>query len=196
MLETAEVDFEAIQAELPEIADLERQELRAGVLNVWASFLSSSSYGRIADAPAFPGLSKYDLARHTRHVCKNAMHLADTLEEFWDISCERDLLLAACLVHDSSKLVEMEGPTGTATPLGKALLHAQLAGVRCLDFGLPHEVVYMVTYHPYTPPHVHIKPESLEHIILTWADLAACDPPFFVEGQATHLEITKRFFQL
>jgi hypothetical protein len=196
MVTETETQSDAIRAELPEIEQLQSEDLRVGVLKVWGSFLDASSYDRIADAPAFPGLPKYDLARHTRHVCKNALHLADTLEEFWDIRCQRDLLLAACLLHDSSKLVEMEGPDGAATPTGRALLHAQLAGVRCLDFGLPYEVVYMVTYHPYTPPHVHIKPESIEHIILTWADLAACDPPFFVEGQATHLEITKRFFQL
>ncbi len=93
-------------------------------------------------------------------------------------------------------MVEYTGPEGSHTEIGKALLHAQLAGVRCLDVGLSAKVANIVSYHPYTPPHVHVRPQHLEFVILTWADLAAVDPIFMLAGKATHLEFAKRFFEI
>jgi hypothetical protein len=185
-----------IGTELPEIDLIMSGSMREQLVRLWADFLSSSTYARIGDAPAFPGLDRYDLATHTRHVVRNSLALADSLKEFWAVDYERDILIAAALAHDASKLVEYSGPEGAKTELGKALLHAQLAGVRCMDVGLPFKVAHMVTLHPFTPPHVHVKPQYVEFIILTWADLAAADPLFFLEGKATHLEFAKRFFQL
>ncbi len=185
-----------IRRELPEIDMLEPAETQEKVIALWAGFLRESSYGSIGDAPALPGLPGYDLARHTRHVVRNCLHLADTLKEFWDIDCDRQALLAAALTHDASKLVEYQGPEGSPTEIGQALLHAQLAGVRCLDVGLSPKVANIVSYHPFTPPHVHVKPQHVEFVILTWADLAAVDPISMLEGKATHLEFAKRFFQL
>jgi HD domain len=186
----------AVVAELPEIRSLSTPELQSKVVAVWRSFLVESTYPTISACPAIPGLPQYDLAGHTRHVVANCMFMADSLLQFWSIACDRDALLAAALTHDASKLVEQEGPNGAKSELGRALLHAQAAGVRCLEVGLPPKVAYMVTMHPYTPPHVHIKPQYVELVILTWADLGAADPLLFLGGEATHLEIRRRFFEL
>jgi hypothetical protein len=141
-------------------------------------------------------MSGYDLARHTRQVVKNSLGFADTMKEFWNLECDREDLITAAILHDASKVVEYTGPNGQESEIGKALLHAQLAGVRCLDFGLSPKVANIVSYHPHTPPHVHVRPQYVEFVILTWADLASVDPIFFLEGKATHLEIGKRFFEL
>src|SRR5438105_4657463 len=125
-----------VKDELPEIEMLESSADQEKVIALWAGFLSNSSYSRIGDAPALPGVRGYDLARHTRHVVSNCVHLADTLMEFRGVDCDRQALLTAALVHDASKLVEYQGPEGDPTEIGAALLHAQLAGVRCLDLGL------------------------------------------------------------
>ena len=187
--------LQSVRDELPEISMIANEAMQEQTTAVWAAFLRDSTYERIADAPAFPGLA-YDLAVHTRHVTLLANSMLGLLKELWDVECDRDVLLAGCLLHDASKLVEMTGPDGTKTEVGAALLHAQLAGVRCLDAGLPPTVVSIVTRHPYTPPHVHQTPDSLEFVLLTYADLAAADPLFFVSSQPTHFEFAKRFFQL
>lgn len=185
-----------VREELPEIAELTDPGTQAAVVEVWTSFLEETSYPTIASAPALPGISGYDLAAHTRHVAQNARALAEAMTSFQGIAHDHDDLLAAALTHDASKLVEQQGPNGERTELGKALLHAQIAGVRCLERGLSHKVAYIVSYHPYTPPHVHITPQCVEMILLTWADLMAVDAIFFDQGKPTHLEITKRFFSL
>lgn len=191
-----EQDISLVKEDLPEIDDLTDPDTRQKVTLVLASFLRESSYARISDAVAFPGLPKYDLARHTRQVIKNAMYMAETMTELWGLDCNRQDLLAASLTHDASKLVEREGADGSATVLGKAFLHGQLAGVRCLEAGLSPKIAHLVTFHPFTPPHVHVKPQYVEMLLLTWADLGAADPIFFLEGKPTHLEFEKRFFQL
>lgn len=185
-----------IRAELPELDRLNSPELQQKVVSVWESFLDASSYDAISSAPAFPGTGDYDLAKHTRQVVQNSIYLAETSREFGQVDCDMEELIAAALVHDASKLVEREGPEGRKTAVGRALLHAQIAGVRCLEMGLSEKVAYLVTWHPYTPPHVHIKPRYVEMVILTWADLAAADTVFFAAGKPTHLEFEKRFFTL
>jgi HD domain-containing protein len=194
--EVSETKAREIRDELPEIGLLHSDDVQKKVVAVWSTFLADSTYARIGDCPALPGLQGYDLARHTRHVVQNCVDQADTLKEFWDIDCDREALLTAALVHDASKLVEYTGVDGAHTEIGKALLHAQLAGVRCLDVGLSAKVANIVTYHPYTPPHVHVRPQYVEFVILTWADLAAVDPIFFLAKKATHLEIARRFFEI
>lgn len=189
-------DLAKVRSELPEIDLLTDPDDQERVTAVWASFLRASSYSSIADAPAFPGLARYHLAGHTRQVVRNCIALAESMTEFWDIEYDREALLTAALTHDASKLVEREGPDGRETPIGEALLHAQLAGVRCLEFGLSPKVAYLVSHHPFTPPHIHLKPKYNEFVLLSWADLAAADPVFFHEGKATHLDIEKRFFSL
>jgi len=57
-------------------------------------------------------------------------------------------------------------------------------------------VAYLVSHHPFTPPHIHVKPKYNEFVILSWADIAAADTVFFHEGFPTHLDIQKRFFSL
>lgn len=185
----------SVTEELPELGLISDEVMRQQATAVWAGFLRDSSYARISDAPAFAGL-KYDLALHTRHVTLLAKHMADLMSSFWSVECDRDILFAACLLHDASKLVEMEGTEGSKTELGSTLLHAQLAGVRCLDAGLPMRVANLVTLHPFTPPHIHQRPQSIEFVILTYADLASADPLFFVDAKPTHFEFAKRFFTL
>jgi hypothetical protein len=194
--EVSEVTAREILEDVPEIGLLKSTETQEKVVAVWASLLADSTYARIREAAAFPGMTGYDLARHTRQVVKNSLATADTMKEFWDLDCDRETLLTAAILHDASKVVEYTGPDGQESEIGKALLHAQLAGVRCLDFGLSPKVANIVSYHPYTPPHVHVRPQYVEFVILTWADLAAVDPIFFLAGKPTHLEFAKRFFEL
>ena len=62
--------------------------------------------------------------------------------------------------------------------------------------GRPRSSLYAPTETTHTPPHVHVRPQYVEFVILSWADLGSVDPIFFLDGLPTHLEIGKRFFEL
>jgi hypothetical protein len=106
------------------------------------------------------------------------------------------IVVAAAILHDSSVLVEREGPDGQKSEIGKTFLHAQLGGVRCYEAGLPNDIANMVSRHPYTPPHIYIEPPNIESVILAYADLGASDSVAFLEKRPTHLDIRNRFFSL
>ena len=182
---------EGILEELPEIKLLSTQDLQDKVVSVWASLLIESEYEKIGECGKLKG---YDLAKHTRHVTKTCIALADLMEEFYGKSCDRDVLIASGLLHDASSVLE-KGKNGK-TELGNSLMHSQLAGVRCWEFGLPGAVAWNVSHHSFSPPHVCINPKNLEFVLLTYADLSAIDEGFYMEGKPTHLQITKRFYSI
>lgn len=186
-----------VRDDFPQLDLIQEESVRTRTTEAWALLLNASQYDSAREAPAFPnvGVGRYDLAAHTRQVVLNSVNMADTLGETWGIAVEQDLLLSAAFLHDASKVLEYD-PDGTLTAEGSAFLHAQLGGVVCRFVNLPLKVAYMVTIHPFTPPHVHIKPQNLEILILTYADLMAADCCYFVEGLPTHLDIEKRFFSL
>jgi hypothetical protein len=186
-----------VQRELPEIALIGDAGIREKVVTVLASFLRDSDWDSIDECPAVPGLEGMTLLQHIRQVTLFAVAIADNHIATFGLKVDRDALLAACFLHDSSKLVEYsKAAGGKNSPLGNHLMHAQIAGVRCVEAGLPLKVAYCVTYHVFTPPHVHLKPDCIELVLLNYADLASVDPVFFNAGKPTHFDIRMRFFSL
>ncbi len=186
----------AVERELPEISWIADDDIRAKVVTVLASFLRDSNWDSIDECPAVPGVKGMTLLQHIRQVTQFAVVMADNHAATFGLAIDRDVLLAACFLHDASKLVEYDKHSGGPTPLGAHLLHAQIAGVRCVEAGLPLKVAYICTYHPFTPPHVHLKPDCIELVIFNYADLASVDPVFFAAGKPTHFDIRARFFSL
>jgi hypothetical protein len=192
-----DTDIEQVRSEIPEIAELKNPEIERKCALVWARFLRESSYKRISDMTKIPGVTpKYDLASHTRHVIRNCVFMAQTLKELGGYECDRELLLAAAVIHDASQLLETNANNKPTEDVGVGLLHAQLGAVRALEVGLSPKVAQLVTLHPYTPPHIHLTPPNPEFLILTWADIGAVDPIFCALGLPTHVDIKKRFFSL
>ena len=176
-----EADLRLVEQEIPEILQLRDPDIRHKLALVYASFLKESPYKRISEARG-----KYDLARHSRHAALIAMSMVKILSDVWGIEVRHDICVASAILHDCDSLVSR----------GKPFMHAQLAGVRCYEAGLPDDIVNIVTRHPFTPPHIHVIPPNIESVIVAYADLGAADPIFFIEGQPTHLEFKKRFFSL
>jgi hypothetical protein len=194
--EVSDAHRAVIERELPEISLITDPDIAAKVVTVLASFLRDSNWKSLDDCPAVPGLKGMSLLQHIRQVTQFAVLMADSHNATFGLNVDRDVLLAACFLHDASKLVEYDSATGGLTPLGAHLIHAQIAGVRCVEAGLPLKVAYCVTYHVFTPPHVHLKPEFIELVVLNYADLASVDPMFFSVGKPTHFDIRARFFSL
>jgi hypothetical protein len=157
-----------VREALPEIDLIEDAELRERVAAVWQQLWSDSSFAALEDVPIGPELAPTHLP-HNRSVVTMALQVAETLERFHGIVLDRDVLVAAGLLQDVSKLVEMEpGAEGAvATELGRNFQHAFWAAHKALEQGIPMRICEIVLNHTPQSPRF---PSSLEGKVLWYLD--------------------------
>jgi HD superfamily phosphodiesterase len=175
---------EAIRSLFPEVDQIEDKSLRQGVINIWLDIGKESSFTRFEDIPKNLGSEKNRrLTDHVRAMTLMALSLADIGEREQGAKYNRDHLIAACLLHDVSKAVEVEpDPNATQTggkvvaaiksEIGHALQHAAYATHKVLAHGLPLDVAHLVLTHT---PASNLRPKTLESAYLLYADLAETD---------------------
>ncbi len=154
----------------PEINMIADPAVRQGTINVWNRLWDECKWEDINKVPCTPKLS-FPHVVHNRSVLLNSLAMADTYEKLFDVHVNRDHLISACLLQDSSKLVEYEE---TENGMGKSLLgktfpHAFYAAHVAMDENLPYEVVQAILEH--TPDSADF-PKTLIAKILYYADQA------------------------
>lgn len=163
-----------VEAALPELSDVEDDDLRAGVREAWVRACEAAGIEEMEAVPWFPpaqrdhGIEDESLVDHVRDVVAGCHALADALEARRDPELDRDLLTAAALVHDVSKLHEFDGMVETA--VGDLLGHPYF-GVHCVAAaGLPVECAHVVLSHT---SRTNVEPAFLEAEIVRRADEVA-----------------------
>jgi putative nucleotidyltransferase with HDIG domain len=157
-----------LAAELPDA-------LRGPVLRVWREMWTESDWALPTDCPYNPVAPEVDLVTHVNQVTIGALRLAEVATDTLGVDAELDVVRAAGLLHDASKLVEYEpGPDGMArkSPYGKEHQHAVLAAERSTQAGLPDAVVDIIRNH--TPQSSEV-PETIEGLCIYYADMCAAD---------------------
>ena len=153
---------------LPEIELIGDEALRQRVAAVWQDIWAASRFDGVGDVPIGPDIPHAHLP-HNRAVVAMALQVADTLERFHGIEVDRDVLVAAGLLQDVSKLVEMAPADDDVeqTDLGRGFQHAFWAAHKAFEHGLPMEVCEIVLNHTPQSPRF---PASLEGKILWYVD--------------------------
>ncbi len=155
----------------PEIREIKNPNLRDGVVRVWQRVWKECAWERIEDVPV-SGTIAYSHIRHNRAVVQVALAMARVFQEIHHTPVDVDLLLAAALLQDVSKLVEYApGPEGTPrrTELGQKLGHATYAAHVALDEGLPLDLVHIILSHS---PGSSFPWRNIEVKLLYYADQA------------------------
>ena len=144
---------------LPELSQIQDEELRTKVVDAWTYSLSRSSFDsidqiRASGNPDTPALKTGTQTDHIRGVTQLAIAISDTLHgQFPDLPIDRDLLVACALCHDVGKPYEFdpenqkrwkENTPGTGYP---AIRHTQYGTHVCLTIGLPEEVCHAAGCH-------------------------------------------------
>lgn len=158
-----------LDAHFPEVGLIKDPALAAGVRAVWAELWGRSSFADLATVPT-SGEIAYPNVPHTRSVTALALAMADVLERFHGTKLDRDVLIAACLLQDASKLVEYEPAPGGGvrkTALGRAMPHAFEAARVAAAHGVPLSVLHIIATHS---PSAAKLPETLEGRIVYLAD--------------------------
>ena len=170
-----------VREELPEVDQIADSDLREKVVKAWATALSRSSFGAIAEIrpsgnPDTPPLKVGTQADHIRGVTRLAIAIADEMTAmFPDLKVNRDLLIAGALCHDVGKPWEFDPENqarwkGAPRAAGWPSIRHPAYGVHvCLSVGLPEEVAHMAAAHS---GEGELVVRSLENTIVHHADYA------------------------
>jgi hypothetical protein len=170
---------------LPEIAQIADPVLAGQVRAVWAELWARSDFDSLESVPT-SGEIAYPFLPHTRAVIALTLSIAETFARFHGTVVDRDVLLAACLLQDASKVVEYRPRPGGGvekTPLGEALPHAFEAARLAAQHGVKLPVLHIIATHS---PSAARLPASLEGTIVYLADeldVAAIHRHQFVKEQ-------------
>lgn len=163
----------------PELNEISSPELRARVVDIWVECWSESEWERLEEAPRYPGTNQL-LHTHVRAVTKHAIAVTDTLASLHDIHADRDTVVAAALLHDTSKLLEY-APDGDgakyATPL---IQHGAYTGHKAWKYSLPETLIHAIMSHTRES---NLPPKTLEAAIVCYVDRADADFLRFSLGQ-------------
>jgi hypothetical protein len=197
--EVAAEDFELMRRLFPLAQDISDETQRDAVLVTWVRQWRKSSWEDPQDCPHANGLDvgrKFSLVKHVNAGTKISLHIAQTLIDDYEVDVDMDRLLGIALLHDVSKICELEASPdgkGVRSRLGSVFPHATLGAVEAHEAGVDDMICKSIILHPYHPPHTYIKPACLELLIHTWADHGAADTLTFVRGGITHLEKRREF---
>ncbi len=158
-----------VAATFPEVNEIRDLALREKVIQVWQRLWVESAWQRIEDLPVSPAIPRPHVP-HNRAVAQLALAMARIVREIHGVEVDTDLLLAASLLQDASKLVEYERTedgTVVRTTIGRQLGHAAYAAHVALDVELPMELVHIILSHS---PDSSLAWGSLEAKLLYYAD--------------------------
>jgi hypothetical protein len=159
------LDFQRL---FPEVDNIQDAGLRVKVEAVWQELWQISDFDSIDRLTTSPEI-RYLHIPHNRAVVAMAIAISDTFERFHGVKVDRDVLVAAALLQDASKLVEYTLADGqvTLSALGREYPHAFWAAHTALKHGVPHEICHIILTH--TPQSASF-PTSLEGKILYYVD--------------------------
>ena len=160
-----------IEKLFPRLNDIKDDELKNKVALLWLKAWKTSRYEKIED------LSQWEAERekinisnvdHTNQVVECALAAAEVVERAQKVSVDRDVLIAASILHDVDKILMFDPSNGESTPEGKYLPHSGLGSGMVMNAGLPLAVAHAVAAH--SPNYSAVKPKTPEAVIVAAAD--------------------------
>lgn len=172
----AESDIERAFPELDEIADA---ELRAQVVRVWEDALAESDFDDIHDLPWWPPhqeiVGEEWHVPHVRDVVACALALTDALNgRQGTLDVDRDVVVAGALLHDVSKLFEIDGVE--RAPFDDLLPHPHFAVHLLAEAGLSTHLQHVALAHSGGSA---VEPKTMEALVVQTADFVAANSIFW-----------------
>ena len=168
----------------PEIEQISDTTLRTGVEDIWIDIASEMAWNDLQEIPKnTKGEAGRSLVQHIRGVTNMAVAICEVANTQQNKPYNRDLLVAACLLHDASKPVEYEPmPDSVSKPgeirpgrqsqLGQSVQHASYATHKVWQKQLPLELAHLVLTHTHASG---MRGKTWEAAALFYADFADTD---------------------
>ncbi len=153
----------------PQFEQIRDQSLKQGIIDIWNELWAMSEFEDIETVPTSGEIASPNLP-HSRSVLTMCLQVADSFERYHQVVVDRDVLIAAAILQDASKVVEYR-PTGTGaverTEIGKAYGHAFWVTMLAAQRKLPTAVCHILITHS---PQAARFPQSLEGKIIYYVD--------------------------
>jgi putative nucleotidyltransferase with HDIG domain len=172
---------EEIKRAFPVIEEIRNEELRDTVYRAWRRGLSECSFDAIDEIPFSAGMTEPNLVAHTCWVADAALSLAALVEKGMNIPIDRDLLIAAALLHDLGKAFEFKkaGDGYEKSKIGEQFMHGFWGAHIALLEGASQDLAHLISTHCHVSP---VPPRLIEGVILHYADFAHADILRFQRG--------------
>ncbi|WP_434310513.1 HD domain-containing protein [Hominifimenecus sp. rT4P-3] len=133
-----------------------------------------------------PLTPEVSLVAHVENVTEGSVALANVFVQNYQTQVDFDVLIVSALLHDVSKLIEME-PGKEAiekTKIGKTFQHGYFGAYMAQKYGLPDSIVTNILTHT---GFSKTLPSTIEGIFLFYADMADSDAHRFEDGIALNI---------
>jgi len=173
--------------------EIEDEELRTTVVDIWKTALEENGYKSIYDLTWWPPFleatgEQYQVD-HVRDVTKCAIAITESLEETQEgLDVDRDLVVAGALLHDVSKAYEIDGED--TSELQEWLPHPHYSIHLLAEADVSQHLQHIVFTHSEVSG---IEPRSIEARIVRVADEIACDGVFWTETGGLWADLSKEY---
>ena len=154
---------EKIKQSFPIILKIGDSDLRGAVIRCWVKMWEESKWEDLNDCPFTPPFPDISLVQHINCVGELILSAADILEKHNpELKLDRDYLITGVLLHDLSKMVEIEkGPDGVKWgDLLKLMPHSTYGAFLALAQGLPPRVANIIMAHTRMTGTLPASPEA------------------------------------
>lgn len=170
--------------ELPFLNEIGSTTFRALIERVWLRLWQESGLARLSEAPWFT-VTRAERRTPTtlvEHVCQ----IADAAAGLAKVARRQgsqpdvDLLLTGVALIDVDKLVMTDHKTGEPSDASRFSQHTFYGAHAALEEGAPWPVVHMILSHS---KNTGVRPQTLEAVIVHYADYAVFDMRNMFEGR-------------
>ena len=179
-----QLDYEGVKRVFPELDEIKDDHLRNTVAEIWIETAAEMPWSDLGEIPKnSKGEAGRNLMAHIRGVTQMALQICEIAKTLHNTPYDRDIMVAACLLHDVSKIVEYEpdpdqpGDNKMPRParssrIGKNIQHGVYAAHKILAKGLSPELAHLVITHTHAS---NKRGRTWEAAALFYADFADSD---------------------
>ncbi len=179
---------EKIGKAFPAVKKIKNADLREKVFRAWSRALEKGSFRKLEEIPFSVDIPEAKLLNHINWVMEVSLSISDLVEKRMKISVNRDLLIAAVLLHDLGKAFEYrkKGRQTVKSEIGKKFMHGFWGAYIALEEGVSQDLAHLISTHSKDSP---AHPKLLEGIILHYADFTHADLLRFQKGMDLFLSL-------
>jgi hypothetical protein len=175
-----------VRKTFPGVEDITDPNMKSVVLRAWGRAIAECEFNSLEDIPFSGNAPEYSLVDHILWVLEASLNMATLVENSMGTRVNRDLLIAAVLLHDLGKAYEYRrtGDGVEKTEIGKGFMHGFWGAHVSILEGAPLELAHLISTHCFVSP---VHPNLIEGVIMHYADLAHADIIMFQNNQPLFL---------